>query len=235
MPPSKGKSEPQAKKVLKMPDGRTLEAQYVNHAVELPYGLTVAEVASAVDDTYRLLDGVDAFLTGNGFRHLEELILGNSLSGLVSEFPVKNIASASPALDANLKVGGHPDLLPHGKYGTGGVLKASEGIEVKASVQRGGWQGHNPEDCWVLVFRYVAGHYKESAWVALHFVEIMCARLAKSDWSYSGRKGESRRTPTASITRSGVEKLRRNYLYRLPGVGVAMHRSVLATPPPREG
>jgi hypothetical protein len=218
-----------------MPDGRTLEAQCINHSVELPYGLTVAEVVSAVADTYRLLDGVNAFLTGNGFRHLEELILGNSLSGLVSEFLVKNTASASPGLDANLKVGGHPDLLPHGKYDAGGVLKASEGIEVKASIQRGGWQGHNPEDCWVLVFRYVAGHYKESTWVPLYFVEVMCARLAKSEWSYSGRKRESRRTPTASITRSGVEKLRRNYLYRLPGVGVGTHRSVLAAPPSREG
>ena len=218
-----------------MPDGRTLEAQCVNHSVELPYGLTVAEVVSAVSDTYRLLDGVNAFLTENGFRHLEELVLGNSLSGLVSEFLVKNIASASPALDANVKVGGHPDLLPHGRYADGGVLKASDGIEVKASIQRGGWQGHNPEDCWVLVFRYAAGHSQESSWIPLHFVEIMCARLVKSDWSYSGRKGESRRTPTASMTRSGVGKLRRNCLYRIPGVGVGTHRSEPTTPPPSEG
>ena len=89
-----------------------LNPKYVNSKVKLPYDLTVEEVAMAVSETYRLFNGVNTFLTTSGFRPLEELLLGNSLSGILSEFLVKNIARASHSLVANLKVGGHPDLLP---------------------------------------------------------------------------------------------------------------------------
>jgi len=205
-----------------------LDSRYVNRQVALPYGLTVGEVEEAVSETYRLFHGINDYLVGGGFRPLEELLLGNSLSGIISEFLVKNIARASAALEVNLKVGGHPDLLPKGHYSSNLVLKGDEGIEVKASIQKGGWQGHNPEDCWLMVFRYTVGEQDSGELKPLTFVEILGARLTKSDWSFSGRKGASRRTPTASITATGVEKLRGNFVYRLPGVGVGRHRSVPA-------
>lgn len=205
-----------------------LDSRYVNRRALLPYGLRVDEVETAVAETYRLLHGLNDYLVGAGFHPLEELLLGNSLSGIVSEFLVKNIARASTALEANLKVGGHPDLLPKGHYSSNLVLKGDEGIEVKSSIQRGGWQGHNPEDCWLMVFRYTVGEQEDGTKLPLTFIEILCARVEQSDWAFSGRKGSSRRTPTASITASGVDKLRRNFLYRLPGVGVGSHRDVLA-------
>lgn len=205
-----------------------LESRCINHRVTLPYGLTVGEVEQAVAETYRLFHGLNDYLVANGFRPLEELLLGNSLSGIISEFLAKNIARVSFNLEANLKVGGHPDLLPKGHYSSNLVLKGDEGIEVKSSIQKGGWQGHNPEECWLMVFRYAVGKQDNDESVPLTFVEILCAHLTKSDWSFSGRKGTSRRTPTASITTTGVEKLRSNFLYRLPGVGVGKHRDILA-------
>ena len=205
-----------------------LDPSYVNRGVVLPYGLTVGEVEQAVGETYRLFHGLNDYLVQQGFRALEELLLGNSLSGIISEFLVKNIARISATLVANLKVGGHPDLLPKGHYASNLVLKGNEGIEVKASIQKGGWQGHNPEDCWLMVFRYAVGKQDNGAETPLTFIEILCAKLRKSDWLFSGRKGNSRRTPTASITTTGVEKLRRNFLYRLPGVGVGRYRAILA-------
>ena len=205
-----------------------LDSKYINRSVTLPYDLTVNEVAKAVSETYRLFNGLNGYLTTGGFRPLEELLLGNSLSGILSEFLVKNIARVSHSLVANLKVGGHPDLLPKGYYSTNLMLKGKEGIEVKSSIQRGGWQGHNPEKCWLMVFRYIVGKQRDEEVVPLTFVEILCAKLIKKDWSFSGRKGASRRTPTASITTSGVEKLRSNFLYRLPGYGVAKHYEILA-------
>ncbi|MBM4085597.1 MAG: hypothetical protein FJ272_12470 [Planctomycetes bacterium] len=205
-----------------------LDPRYVNQRVTLPYGLTVTEVERAVAETYRLFHGLNDYLVQNGFRPLEELLLGNSLSGIVSEFLVKNIARVSATLEANLKVGGHPDLLPKGHYTSNLVLKGEEGIEVKSSIQKGGWQGHNPEDCWLMVFRYAVGEQETGESVPPTYIEILCAKLMKTDWSFSGRKGSSRRTPTASITTAGVEKLRANFLYRLPGVGVGKHRSILA-------
>ena len=205
-----------------------LDVRYVNRKVKLPYGLKVNEVEQAVAETYRLFHGLNDYLLANGFRPLEELLLGNSLSGIISEFLVKNIERASTALVANLKIGGHPDLLPAAYYSSNFVLRGGEGVEVKSSIQKGGWQGHNPEECWLMVFRYVVGQQKNDEVIPLTFVEVLCARLAKSDWSFSGRKGSSRRTPTAAITASGVEKLRANFLYRLPDVGVGKHKTIIA-------
>jgi len=205
-----------------------LEPRYINRRVTLPYGLSVGEVEKAVAETYRLFHGLNDYLVESGFRPLEELLLGNSLSGIISELLVKNMARVSATLEANLKVGGYPDLLPRGHYASNLVLKGEEGIEVKSSIQKGGWQGHNPEECWVMIFRYGIGERGAGETMPLTFAEILCAKLLKSDWSFSGRRGSSRRTPTASITRSGVEKLRGNFLYRVPGVGVGRHRLILA-------
>jgi hypothetical protein len=207
-----------------------LDPRYINRRVNLPYGLIIDEVVEAVSETYRLFHGLNHFLIDSGFRPLEELLLGNSLSGIVSEFLVKNIARASEALEANLKIGGHPDLLPKGYYTSNLVLKGDEGIEVKASIHKGGWQGHNPEDSWLMIFRYAVGAQTDGTILALTFVEILCAKLTKSDWSFSGRREASRRTPTASITASGVDKLRGNFLYRIPSVGVGRHQSIMADP-----
>lgn len=202
--------------------------QYVNHSVVLPYGLQASHIADAVADTYRLFHGLNEHLLSKGFRRFEELILGNSLSGIVSEFLVKSVARVCPLLVCNEKIGGYPDLLPAGRYSTAFVLKGEEGVEVKASIQRGGWQGHNPETGWVMIFRYMVGAQGAGVVVPLTFTEILCAQLTEADWSFSGRKGTSRRTPTASITTTGVEKLRSNFVYRVPDAGIGRHRTILA-------
>ncbi len=62
----------------------------------------IEEVATAVAETYRLFHGLNDFLTSGGFRPLEELLLGNSFSGIISEFLVKNIARAPVTLEAIL-------------------------------------------------------------------------------------------------------------------------------------
>lgn len=72
-----------------------LDPDYVNRRAFLPYGLRVDEVEKAVAETYRLLYGLNDFLVGEGFLSLEDLLLGNALSGVISEFLVKNLASAS--------------------------------------------------------------------------------------------------------------------------------------------
>src|ERR1700693_3481216 len=104
-----------------------LNPKYVNPKVSLPYELTVDEVQKAISETYRLINGVNNYLTTSGFRPLEELLLGNSLSGILSEFLVKNIARVSHSMVANLKVGGHPDLLPKGHFSSNLILKGEEG------------------------------------------------------------------------------------------------------------
>jgi hypothetical protein len=141
---------------------------------------------------------------------------------------VKSIAKVCPFLIANEKIGGYPDLLPTGSYSSAFVLKGEQGIEVRASIQKGGWQGHNPEQGWGMIFRYAVGRQDDGSAMPLTFIEILCSQLSADDWSFSGREGASRRTPTAPITASGVERLRSDFIYRVPGVGVGRHRDIIA-------
>ena len=46
------------------------------------------------------------------------------------------------------------------------------------------------------------------------FAKVVGALLNKEDWSFSGRSGESRRTITASVIRSGLAKMESNWIYR---------------------
>lgn len=100
---------------------------------------------------------------------------------------------------------------------------APANVEVKVSRYAGGWQGHNPEKIWVMVFRYFNDPHRPerdprpmAERLQFQIVEVLAAPLEKTDWSAQGRGVGSRRTPTASIIASGVAKLRANWIYRNP-------------------
>lgn len=199
---------------------------YFHHEAELPHGLTVEDVRSSMQDTCDLLSAMNEFLVGQGHQRLEDIVLGNSFSGILSEFLVKGLSAHSRELTRNLQVGGHPDLILRGTYPDDKILRAEEGVEVKVSRQRGGWQGHNPEDVWLLVFRYKKVDEALQRGLPVEerepmtFIEVLGAQLRKQDWSFSGRSGESRRTITASIARAGMARLRANPIYRDPAYAV---------------
>ena len=97
-------------------------------------------------------------------------------------------------------------------------LRVKKVLRLRQVKQPSGWQGHNPERGWIMVFRYAIDIETEPPEnrMPTRFVEILAAELMPEDWSFSGRKGNSRRTPTASILKTGVEKLRSNVIYREP-------------------
>ena len=202
-----------------------LSKDHMNPAVTLPYRLTVAEVEQAVEAVYSFLHDINRFLVDRGYDRLEEIMLGNSFAGLLSEMLVRELARHSTALERNVRIGGYPDLLPAGMYANRSVLRGTEGIEVKSSKQKGGWQGHNPEAGWLMVFRYTVDRETQPIRERspAQFVQILAARLELKDWSFSGRVGRSRRTITASITRSGMHKLRSNPVYQHPNYVVKPH------------
>jgi hypothetical protein len=196
----------------------TLHEQGFRHNAELPFGLTVAEVRQALDDVYSFLHDINTFLVSRGYDRLEETILGNSLSGFISELVVRNIGKVSKTLARNAKIGGHPDLIPRGRYMDDAVLHAKQGIEIKTSIQSGGWQGHNPEKSWIMVVQYSVDVLTEPVEDRrpIEILKVMAAELVEADWSFSGRAGASRRTPTASILRAGTTKLHANAVYEHP-------------------
>jgi hypothetical protein len=181
---------------------------------KLPYGLQVKQIGVAMANFYSILNLLNTTLISKGHDRLEEFLLTNAFAGFISEALVKSLSEASGTLVRNRKTGGHPDLIPRGKYKDDLVLMG-EGIEVKASLQKGGWQGHNPEKGWLMVFQYsidIETEPKENR-NPTEFVQVLAAELIDRDWSFSGRTGKSRRTITASINRQGMRKLRMNPIY----------------------
>ncbi|MGH9917905.1 MAG: hypothetical protein ACRD6W_03390 [Nitrososphaerales archaeon] len=196
----------------------TLYTEGFNQAATLPYGLRVDEVRATLEGVYDFLYDLNTFLVSRGYDRLEDIILGNSLSGFISELVVKGLGSNSATMARNAKIGGHPDLIPRGQYPGDSVLRAPEGVEVKTSIQGGGWQGHNPEESWIMVVQYAvdAGLDGRTVRRPIEILKVMCALLEEADWSFSGRVGASRRTPTASILKSGTAKLHANAIYEHP-------------------
>lgn len=186
-----------------------------NANATLPYGLSVRNVRQTLEASYELLQGLNSYLVGQGHPRLEELMLGNAFAGFLSEIIVKSVADHSTKLARNRKIGGYPDLIPKGKYSNDQILRG-QGLEVKASKQHGGWQGHNPEAGWLMVFVYQVDTETQSVQQRspTEVVEALAAELNDRDWSFSGRKSGSRRTITASVVKSGSTKLRSNWIYR---------------------
>jgi hypothetical protein len=199
---------------LDKPEART---EYIRPDALLPYGLTPEEICTALDRVYDMLHIINSALVGKGFDRLEDMLLGNTFAGILSELIVKSVALSSEAVVANEQVGGFPDLLP-AETEEIAVLQGVEGIEIKASKQEGGWQGHNPEQGWYMICRYIID--TDTLPVAqrrpTEIVEVLAAQLSMEDWSFSGRRAGSRRTPTASILAAGRYKLRQNAVYVHP-------------------
>lgn len=93
---------------------------------------------------------------------------------------------------------------------------------MKGSRYFRGWQGHNPEDAWLMVFVFDSNrpvdHSKGIAPKPFRFLLVVGAKLTRADWVFSGRSGESRRTITASITTTGYVKMMGNWIYKDPSV-----------------
>ncbi|MCX6842314.1 MAG: hypothetical protein NTX53_08560 [candidate division WOR-3 bacterium] len=189
-----------------------------NDAAVLPYGCTLAGIKAAMQDYLEFLEFVNCALHTKDIARLESMLMPANFSSMVGEFMTANIPKHCPSLAKNTYHNGHPDLVPAGKFPNDAAQHSSEGIEVKASRYARGWQGHNPEDCFLLVFVFDSSRPNDAAKSVpprrFRFVEVLGERLKKSDWLFAGRKGESRRTITASVTKSGYDKMSANWVYR---------------------
>jgi len=69
-----------------------------------------------------------------------------------------------------------------------------------------------------MVFAFDSNRPKDTTPRPFRFVMVLGAQLSKSDWLFSGRSETSRRTITASVTDSGYQKMRANWIYQDSGV-----------------
>ncbi|MDA8204087.1 MAG: hypothetical protein M0Z49_15285 [Chloroflexi bacterium] len=207
------------------------DAADLDLAVTLPYGMTAAGILAAITDIYAYIHAVNAASIEHRYDRLEDLMLPASFSGLISELVVRAVARENatgvPGVTRNLRPGGRPDIIPRAMYPGDAVLHGPEGVEVKTSKSATSWQGHSPETGWLMVVQIAVDRTTAPVYdrVPTTVERVLLAELVEADWTYSGRREGSRRTPTASINPAGRAKLAAGIVYQ-------RGRSVGATPPP---
>jgi hypothetical protein len=187
----------------------------LNPQCVLPYGLSGEHVYLAMRDFNHFLSFVNRQLFTQGIPRLESFLMPANFSSIVGEFISMTIPRYCSTLAKNRFHNGHPDLIPVGLFPNNAVQYSAEGIEVKASRRATGWQGHNPESVWLIVFQFSANSASDASArpQPFRFNGVYAAKLEKEDWKFSGRIGASRRTITASVTHSGLLKMKANWVY----------------------
>lgn len=201
----------------------------------LPYGLTAEHVRLAMSDFLGFLGFVNQQLNTKEMERLESIVMPANFSSIVGEFMGARIPKHCPAIVKNAYHNGHPDLIPAGVFPNNAVQHATEGIEIKASRYLRGWQGHNPEDAWLMVFVFDSNRPTDYLTdpKPFRFVMVVGAQLTKEDWLFAGRSATSRRTITASVTRSGYDKMMANWIYKAPTLTGAEAAELLQPPVPQ--
>jgi hypothetical protein len=189
-----------------------------NRGAIMPYGLTTKHIAAAMNDFLQFLRLVNTSLHAEKIPRLESIMMSANFSSLVGEFMNAGIPKYCKTLVKNKHFNGHPDMIPKGMFPSDRAQHATEGIEIKASRYEKGWQGHNPEDTWLMVFIYDSNRTVdyEAHPKPFQFLGVVGERLIKTDWLFSGRSDTSRRTITATVTPSGYAKMSANWIYRTP-------------------
>ncbi len=206
-----------------------------NPQTKLPYGLTSAHLQAAMNDFTNFIGFINLQLHARELERLESMLMPANFSSIVGEFMASSIPKHCPTLTKNQHHNGHPDMIPKGRFPNDAVQHADEGIEIKGSRYLRGWQGHNPEDTWLMVFVFDSNRPADMAKGIVprpfKFVMVVGARLTKEDWIFAGRSETSRRTITASVTKSGYEKMMANWVYQTPDLTTTETTSVLQQPP----
>lgn len=185
-----------------------------NPSVQLPYELTTDQLASAMNALLDFLRFINSELYRRNISRLETMLMPANFSSIVGEFMTTSIPKFCPTLVKNKYHNGHPDLLPANAFANDAVLHTAQGIEVKASRYLRGWQGHNPEEIWLMVFVFGCNRPRDTLPRPFQFIQVAGAQLSREDWIFSGRREGSRRTITASVTDSGYRKMIANWIYR---------------------
>ena len=194
----------------------------LNLKAKLPYGCSRDHIRRAMQDWIDFLGFVNGQLQNRVTARLETLLMPANFSSMVGEFMVSSIPKYCSTLLKNRYHNGHPDLIPCGRFPGDAVQHTHDGIEVKGSRYLKGWQGHNPEEFFLLVFVFdsnrPADKHKNIMPKPFRFVMVGGARLAREDWVFSGRSRKSRRTITASVAPSGYQKIIANCVYNAAGL-----------------
>ena len=190
-----------------------------NLAYRFPYELRISDFDSAMQDVYDFFFDVNSHLVRKGLQRLDDMLRPAIMSGMLSDMVTASLAKHSRVLTENTYFNGHPDLVVQGVYAQNAVKAGSQGVEIKTTRKKGGAvDTHGARDQWMCVFVYDIDSETEPATDRnpMKFTEVYLANVTVNDFRRNPR-GELG-TRTATLHRHGVERLRANWLYRVPGV-----------------
>ncbi len=187
-----------------------------NPHAQLPFELRIMDFQMAMQDVYDFFHDVNRALVDRGLERMDDMLRPAIMSGFLSDMLTASVAKHSRTLTVNLYHNGHPDLLVRGVYAGNKVKAGTEGVEVKTTRKAGGAvDTHGARDQWMCVFVYEVDTETEPARdrAPMTFCEVYLAHVTRADFRKNPR-GELG-TRTATLHREGIEKLRRNWIYRL--------------------
>lgn len=187
-----------------------------NSTARLPYELRLRDFEMAMQDVYDFFFDVNRGLVERGLARLDDMLRPAIMSGLLSDMLTSSLARHSRTLAVNGYHNGHPDLVVGGVYPSNSIKSGTEGVEIKTTRKRGGAvDTHGARDQWMCVFVYDVDYTTEPARdrSPMAFQEVYLGEVTREDFRKNPR-GELG-TRTATLHREGVEKLRKNWIYKL--------------------
>jgi len=199
-----------------------LNIDYINTQSKIPYGCKPSHVFQAMQDFIEFLGFINRQLNSKKMGRLETLMMPANFSSIVGEFMSTALPKYCLSLAKNNYHNGHPDLVPKNMFQDDSVQYTNIGIEIKGSRYLKSWQGHNPEEVFLMVFVFDSNVQRDKILGILpkpfRFLMVIGAQLKKDDWQFAGRSAQSRRTITASVKESGYKKMMNNWIYSLPSL-----------------
>lgn len=193
-----------------------VEPKSFNKEAKLPFGLRLKDFEMAMQDVYDFFYDVNAGLIERGLQRLDDMLRPAIMSGVLSDMLTASLAKHSRSLTVNLYHNGHPDLVVSGVYPGNKIKAGSEGVEIKTTRKAGGAvDTHGARDQWMCVFVYDVDNATEPARdrKPMTVTEIYLGQVTKDDFR-KNQRGELG-TRTATLHKSGIEKLRKNWVYKL--------------------
>jgi hypothetical protein len=194
----------------------TIDSTKLNSAATLPYELRLKDFELAMQDIYDFFYDVNSGLVARGLERLDELLRPAIMSGVISDMLTASLAKHARALTVNTYFNGHPDLVVKGRYPDNSAKAGTEGVEIKTTRKSGGAvDTHGARDQWMCVFVYDVDTKSEPAIDRrpMTFTEVYLGSVTLNDFRKNARSELG--TRTATLHREGIEKLRKNWIYKM--------------------
>ena len=198
-----------------MPVARnTVGQDCFNADATLPYALRLKDFEMAMQDIYDFFYDINKGLIRRGLLRLDDILRPAIMSGLLSDMLTASLSKHSRSLTVNCYHNGHPDLIVNGVYPGNSVKAGEQGVEIKTTRKSSGAvDTHGARNQWMCVFVYEVDCLTEPAKdrAPMTFSEVYLGKVTLEDFRKNAR-GELG-TRTATLHRSGIEKLRKNWIY----------------------